>query len=394
VSLQSIGIAADSRSVPGRSFKAPGRVNLIGEHVDYTGGVVLPIAIPFATIVELRRHPAISGYTFTSESSYEEEHIGIADRSPGRGAWCDYPIGVLRELQKLNLELPPFELHVCSDVPQNVGLSSSASLEVATAMALLFHCGAALSAKEIAMLCQRAENNYVGSPCGIMDQFAVTAAMRGHALLLNTRTLDFQQLPLCQGGLAETVIIVANSGVRHSISAGDYGVRRRELEAGQTALRERFPRLRDLSEATLDQLQTCERMMSPMSFRRCRHVITENARVYEAREAMLAGDPIRLGAAMIASHQSQCDDFECSVEEIDFLVATARRSPACFGARLTGGGFGGCTVNLIQAGSEDRFCSELAEAFNFRFGHRPETYICAASDGALAYTELSQEELS
>jgi galactokinase len=187
-----------------------------------------------------------------------------------------------------------------------------------------------------------------------------------------------------QGALAQCRIVIANSGVRHSIASGDYGVRRREVEAGQTKLRERFPEVRDLGDATVAQLMTCEHELSPESFRRCRHIITENRRVLEARAAMLAGDPTRLGSIMTAAHASERDDFECSIDEIDFLVDTATQLPGCYGARLTGGGFGGCTVNLVDVAHVDHFVSTLRSAYHDRFNLNLETYVCNAVDGAVA----------
>jgi galactokinase len=364
-------------------FAAPARVNLIGEHTDYTGGLVMPMAIPFTTVAHLRAAND-GGYTFASDLFSSSRSLSVDDRSLKIGDWSDYPVGVLRELQALDIDVPPFSIHFTGDVPLGSGLSSSASIEVATAVALLSHAGASLPAAQIATLCRRAENVYVGSPCGIMDQFVITAATADHALLLNTRDLTFELLPMNQGALAQCRIVIANSGVRHSIASGDYGVRRREVEAGQTKLRERFPEVRDLGDATVAQLMTCEHELSPESFRRCRHIITENRRVLEARAAMLAGDPTRLGSIMTAAHASERDDFECSIDEIDFLVDTATQLPGCYGARLTGGGFGGCTVNLVDVAHVDQFISTLRSAYRDRFNLNLETYVCNAVDGAVA----------
>jgi galactokinase len=366
-----------------QQFAAPARVNLIGEHTDYTGGLVLPMAIPFTTVARLR--PASDGLcTFSSELFPVARSMTPDDRSSRAGDWSDYPVGVLRELQQCGLQIPSFALHLSGDVPLGAGLSSSASVEVATAIALLSHAQATLPGGVIAKLCQSAENNYVGSPCGIMDQFVVTAAKADHALLLNTRDLTFELLPMNKGNLAGCRVVVANSGVKHSIAGGDYGLRRREVEAGQAKLRERFSELRDLGDATLEQLATCEHELASESFRRCRHIISENQRVREAREAMLAGDPRRLGSAMTAAHASERDDFECSIEEIDFLVDTAIGLRGCYGARLTGGGFGGCTVNLVNTTDVDEFIAALTAAYRSRFSLELETYVCAAVDGALA----------
>jgi galactokinase len=372
-----------SRNVLPATFTAPGRVNLLGEHVDYTGGQVLPMAIPFATTAELRPAGPDADYTFESATFPETRIMSCSDRSGRNGSWSDYPVGVLRELQKLGIEPPPFTLHLSGNVPQGAGLSSSASVEIATAMALLAHTGAILPVEDLATLCQRAENLYVDSPCGIMDQFVITAGIRGNALLLNTHDLTYEHLPLDRNALADCVFVVANSGIRHSVATGDYGERRRELEGGQAILRERF-NIRNLGEANLYQLEECRAILAPVSLRRCRHVITENQRVRSVRFAMLDGHPEGLGTAMTASHISQRDDFQCSVEEIDFLVDAALSIRGCFGSRLTGGGFGGCTVSLVLANSARAFSDQLAEAYKLRYDLTLETYICASSDGAFA----------
>ena len=373
-----------------REFSAPARVNLIGEHTDYTGGLVMPMAIPFATTAAIR--PSGNGqYSFASELlPHQPRTMEPADRSVGIGQWSDYPVGVLRELQALGIKPPPFALHIRGNVPEGSGLSSSASIEVATAMALLAHSGTTLPAAEIALLCQRAENNYVHSPCGIMDQFVVTAAKAGDALLLHTRDLAYELLPMNQGKLAQCRIVVANSRKKHQIRAGDggYPERRSQLEAGQRVLLGRYPQLRDLGDATLEQLASVETQMERKSFLRCRHIISENGRVREAAEAMLAGDPERLGRIMTAAHASERDDFECSIPEIDFLVETAVGLPGCHGARLTGGGFGGCTVNLVEADQAESFAETLRSRYRDRYGEDAsfkdaETYICEAVDGAV-----------
>ncbi len=364
-----------------KAFSAPGRVNLIGEHTDYTGGLVLPIAIPFYT--EATVTPARDGYEFSSEGFPSRRRLRLDDRSPRLGQWSDYSVGVLRELQALGIELPPFALRLRSNVPLSAGLSSSASVEVATAVALLAHSGRTLPAAEIALLCQRAENRYVGSPCGIMDQFIVTAAEQGHALLIHTRDLQAEQLPMNAGGLADTRVVIVNSSVKHSVAEGEYGVRRKELEQGQEVLRTRFPALRDLGDATAEQLEACRDEIPPQAYKRCRHVVTENARVREAREAMLAGDPARLGEALEAAHASYRDDFEASTAEIDFLVETAMAQAGCYGARLTGGGFGGCTVNLVAAEHAEAFGRAVQGAYRKRYNIEAPVYVCEAVDGAM-----------
>lgn len=364
-----------------REFAAPGRVNLLGEHTDYTGGLVLPMAIPFETVAGIAKSEG--EYSFCSESFREERRFAVGEPPTAAGNWSDYSVGVLQMLQRAGVNPPAFRLMLRGNVPLGAGLSSSASVEVASAMAMLAHARARLRPEEIALLCQRAENEFVGSPCGIMDQFAITAAKKGHALLLNTFTLKYEHVPVHRGGLADTRVVVCNSMVRHSIKSGGYGERRREVEQGQAVLCKRLPHVHRLGEATLEELNSCRDAMTEASFLRCRHIVTENARVRAAREAMLDGDVKRMGELMLDAHASERDDFECSVEEIDFLVETAAGLPGCFGARLTGGGFGGCTVNLVEESSVERFAAALRKAYQERFNIAADTYVCDAVDGAV-----------
>ncbi len=344
------------RSVSGerlfdQQYVAPGRVNLIGEHTDYTGGLVLPMAIPFLSTADRK------------------------DELNWTGDWSDYCVGVFQQLRNISIEIAPFRLHIAGNVPIGAGLSSSASIEVATLMALLAFAKATMSIEEMAVLCRRAENEFVGSPCGIMDQFVILAAREAHALSLQTGNLRYEHLSLASRHLAETAIIVVNSMVKHSIGAGDYGVRRREVEAGQAILKEHFPQSADLGHATLDELEACSVSMSPESHRRCHHVISEN-------------DRVRHGDLMTRSHASQRDDFACSCEEIDFLVELARKQPGCFGARLTGGGFGGCTVNLVAADHAEAFVAAVRRGYKDAFKIDAASYICEAAAGAVTRNQV------
>jgi galactokinase len=372
-------------------FAAPARVNLLGEHTDYTGGLVLPMAIPFYTTAHIAPREDAQ-YRFTSESFDGERIIGIDDCSEAAGTWADYPVGVLRQLQQREIKPAPFELHLHGNVPFGAGLSSSASVEVASALAMLAFADAAVSAEELAVLCRRAENEYVHSPCGIMDQFVIVSAMAAHALLLDTASLAFEHIPLNRSGFADTCFVVCNSMVKHSVACGEYPIRRRQVEEGQAAIRAAFPGVRDLGQATLNHLQACEPQISREAFLRCRHIITENDRVRQAKEALRAGDPAAFGQLMLTSHASQRDDFACSCPEIDFLVDTAAELPECFGARLTGGGFGGCTVNLVLRQQADAFTAELKRVYRDHFGITAETYICDAVDGAVLHNARIAEE--
>lgn len=383
-----IEIAAES-SGPGslsaevafdQQYFAPGRVNLIGEHTDYTGGLVLPMAIPFQSTASIAPNSQ-STYEFASDHFPTLRRLHLNEEAKAIGDWSDYCVGVLQQLRNRGIEIAPFRLHIGGNVPIGAGLSSSASIEVATMMALLAHAKATMAVEEMAILCRRAENEFVGSPCGIMDQFVILAA---HALLLHTNSLRHEHLPLQRKHLSETRIIVVNSMVKHSIAAGDYSVRRREVESGQKILREHFPGLADLGQASLDELEACRASMSPESYHRCRHIISENDRVRTTKAAILADDPELLGNLMTRSHVSQRDDFACSCEEIDFLVDCALRQPGCFGARLTGGGFGGCTVNVVAAEHAESFVTAVTHDYKVAFKMEAASYICEAAAGAVA----------
>jgi galactokinase len=375
VQVETASEALGSRSLSSESpfdlqCVAPGRVNLIGEHTDYTGGWVLPMAIPFSSVASISQN-AQAGYEFTSEQFPTPRYVGLKEDAGRIGEWSDYCVGVLQQLRADGVEIPPFRLHITGNVPIGAGLSSSASIEAAAIMALLAFSRAKMSIENMAVLCRRVENEFVGSPCGIMDQFVILAAHTAHALLLHTGSLRYEHLSLRSANLAETRIIVVNSMVKHSIAEGDYGVRR-------------FPTVADLGHATLEELKACRQLMSPESYRRCHHIISENHRVQDAKTAILADDPGFLGDLMMRSHTSQRDDFVCSCEEIDFLVDCAVKQPGCFGARLTGGGFGGCTVNLVAAEQAEAFVATVGKEYKEAFDIDAASYICDAAAGAVA----------
>ena len=363
------------------TFVAPARVNLIGEHTDYTGGLVLPMAIPFSTQATVSRSP--DGLHHFISERFPGEHTETPEGEPQRRkAWSDYPVGVLRELEAKGFRPEPFTLSLRGDVPLGSGLSSSASVEVATAYALLGFMGEHMAPEEIARLCQRAENHFVGAPSGIMDQTISVLAQGGHALLLNTRTLEYELVPMNLGAVAESAVVVCNSMVKHSIGGGEYGERRRQVEEGQSALVAAHPELKDLGDATEEHLEQVRGAISPEAYKRCRHIITENGRVRQMREALAAGDAARAGELMLVAHASERDDFECSVAEVDFLVETAATLPGCYGARLTGGGFAGCTVNLVRKDEVPTFNEQLRSAYRERFRITADVFVCEPVDGA------------
>jgi galactokinase len=364
----------------GQIFAAPARVNLIGEHTDYTGGLVMPMAIDFQTIAIIS--PRHDGRTIFYSANYEDEasfDVASLKRSP-RGHWSDYPAGVLWALQQENIVLDGFSMTLAGDVPLGAGLSSSASVEVATAMALQRHAGVKLPLEQLATLCRRAENEYVGAKCGIMDQFVVAGAVAHRAMLLDCRSLAFDLLPLPE----HIRVVICNSMVKHAVATGEYGDRRDEVESGQAILQRERPGVALLRDATLEDLEACRTKMSASSFARCRHIITENQRVLDAREALLHDDMRRFGALMIEAHNSMRDDFQASCAEIDMLVEIAMQQPGCFGARITGGGFGGCTVNIVRVEAVEQFVATLKNQYAAKTGITAQCFVSAPSDGALA----------
>ena len=363
-----------------RVFAAPARVNLIGEHTDYTGGLVMPMAIGFRTAAAVS--PLDDGRAvFYSENYGEEVSFEIASVSPPpRGHWSDYPAGVLWSLGQEGIRVGGFSMSLKGDVPLGAGLSSSASVEVAAAVALLDHARISLPLEKIATVCRRAENDYVGAQTGIMDQFVVAGGVEHRAMMLDCRSLGFELLPLPD----EIRVVICNSMVKHEHSEGEYGDRRGEVEAGQAVLQKERKGVELLRDATLEDLEACREKMSAASFARCRHIITENARVLKAREALLGSDMGQFGQLMVEAHASFRDDFAASCEEVDALVEIAIKQPGCFGARITGGGFGGCTVNVVRVEQAERFVAAVREEYQKATGILAECFVCVPSDGALA----------
>lgn len=364
-------------------FLAPGRVNLIGEHTDYSEGFVMPAAIGFATLaaISLRddRRVSIFSENFGGQGDFDLASL------PEKAAhhWTDYPIGVLTELIKAGCKPSGFNLTLAGDVPLGSGLSSSASVEVATAIAIL---GAAVEGEaasgfappQVARLCQRAENHFVGTQSGIMDQFVSCCGAANHALLLDCRDLSFSLASIPEG----LAIVICNSMIKHSHAGGEYNTRRREIEEGVAILRRHRPEVMFLRDATPEDLERHGGEMAPEVLKRCRHVVTENLRTVAAARALEANDLPTLGRLMGESHASYRDDFEASCKEADILVELASREPACVGARLTGGGFGGCTVNLVKAGEAAGFSERLLSAYLQSTGIAAEIYQSLAGAGA------------
>jgi galactokinase len=360
--------------------RAPGRVNLIGEHTDYNDGFVLPMALEFATEMAGRR--ADAPLVRVHSADYRQS-VAIPLELPiapdPAHPWSNYVRGVLWALREAGVLLRGMDLAFGGNVPQGAGLSSSAALEVVTAEVARALLGFELKGPLLARLCQHAENDFVGMKCGIMDQFVSLMGRAGHALFLDCRSLESQQIPL---DLGEHVIAIIHSGVKHSLVGSEYNTRRQECSQGVAVLRQRFPGVSALRDATLEELAACAGALSPAVQRRCRHVITECGRVLESTSALRRGDLDRFGALMNESHDSLRDDYEVSCREIDLLVELTRKVPGAKGARITGGGFGGCTVNLLHFESVEQLKSDVLGPYEREVGIKPRLFITKAADGA------------
>ncbi|MCA1645128.1 MAG: galactokinase [Chloroflexi bacterium] len=343
---------------------APGRVNLIGEHTDYNGGFVLPTAIPQRTSVELTPRPDDTVRAHSANAP--QRGVFTLGQERPRGDWLDYVQGVTWAARQAGFAISGFDARISSDVPLGAGLSSSAALEVALLRAIrqAFALNN-LDDLNLALLGQQAENGFVGARCGIMDQLAASLADETTALFVDTRSLEFQRVPLP----AEADLVVVHSGVSHGIAGGEYNRRRAECEDAARQLD--VPQLRDLTRADLPRL---ERLPEPLD-RRARHVLSEDERVLDAVAAMGESDLARLGQLFFASHASMRDDFEVSVPAIDLLVDLARSDADIYGARMTGGGFGGSAVMLAHRGQGRPAAERIAHAYAERSGNRPTVLV-------------------
>ncbi|MGD0742499.1 MAG: galactokinase [Acidimicrobiales bacterium] len=358
-------------------FRAPGRVNLIGDHTDYNDGFVLPVALQYATWVAIARRDdrRIRVCSRTVQETAEFD-LDEADAYP-RHDWSDYVHGVAVMLQAAGNRLVGADLLIDSDIPMGSGLSSSAAIEVATGFAMLALAGATVDLNELAVAGRRSENVFIGVKSGIMDQYAACHGLAGHAILLDCRNLAARFVPLG----ADTCLVVANSMVRHAHTASEYNTRRDECDAGVATLATVLPGITALRDVSLAELEANERLLDPVIFRRCRHVVTENARVTQAADVLAAGDEKAFGELMVRSHESLRDDYQVSCAELDLLVNTALGIDGVLGARLTGGGFGGCTINLVRHDATERFSEILAAKYEQSTGLVPTVIVAEASSG-------------
>jgi len=362
---------------PGASAWAPGRVNIIGEHTDYNGGYVLPMAIGKKIFAAAA---ATEGDTVTLRSgNLKGEVIFNLKAIKSSGDWGDYPKGIVAKLLERDFPIRGFNAYFLSDLPIGAGVSSSAAMEVVVCYLLQKLFGFLIPPEDSARLCQQAEHEFAGTQCGIMDQFVSVLGLAGNALFLDCRSLEYKHVPF---RLGDYMFVACDSRVKRGLVGSEYNQRRAECEQGVQILAKRFGNIRELRDASLSQLEECSQDMPEKILRRCRHIVTENERVLACGEAMERGDIEKLGALMNLSHDSLRDDYEVSCPELDLLVKTAREVDGTLGSRLTGAGFGGSTITILHHSSIDRFQRVVAETYLEAFGNAPRFFECVPSNGA------------
>src|SRR5579863_350217 len=370
---------AEAFGVEPRIFRAPGRVNLIGEHTDYNDGFVMPAAIGFSTFVAAAPRSdgklVIRSHNFPGEFSFETSNLPASRL----GQWCDYVLGVAVTFQRMGYPVSGASLLVRGEVPMGAGLSSSAAVEVATALALVNLNRCDVSLPDIAKLCQKSENEFVGARVGIMDQYVSCLGRAGHALFLDCRSLEFEPVPIP----TNLRLVICNTMVKHELASGAYNQRREECEQGTRMFSTWDPRVRALRDVSMDLLERHAHELPQTVRKRCLHVVQENQRVLDAVRSLQTGDLGRLRELLQASHNSLRDLYEVSCRELDIMVEAAEGLRGYCGGRMTGGGFGRCTVNLVRDNAES-FAAEISQRYRHATHIDPQIYICSAEDGAQA----------
>ncbi len=362
---------------PDLVVRAPGRVNLIGEHTDYNDGFVLPLAVDRAAWVAASASRASTATLRALDMGGDEVSFPV-DRVPASiGKWADYPQALVWAFLDKGLKLVGLDAIMSSDVPVGAGMSSSAAVELAFAYAWNHFSGLGLRPDELALLSQRAENHYVGVNCGIMDQMISACGQAGRVMLLDTRTLARTYYPLPEG----VAIVVADSRVRRSLAGSEYNIRRAQCEQAVALLRPALPGIAALRDVTSEQLAQHATLLPEVVLKRARHVVSENARVFKVTDALQRGDLETAGHLLKLGHVSLRDDYEVSAEELDVLVEAAWDVPGCYGARLTGAGFGGCAIALAAEAAVPELEAHLVETYLMHFEQEPRVYVVYSADG-------------
>jgi galactokinase len=362
--------------------RAPGRVNLIGEHTDYNDGFVFPMAIePCVIIVYRARNDGKVRLASTAFPQKIAEFTIDQKITRGEPGWANYSKGIAAELLGAGIPLIGMDALLSNTLPVGGGLSSSAAIEVGTGRALLNLTGTTIDPQRLALLSQKAEHEYALVPCGIMDQTIVAGGKAGSAMLLDCRDLSKQFIPIDP---AELRVVIVNSMVKHELSGGEYAERRHQCEEGVAYFQKHYPgqKITALRDVTLKQIESATGKLDALVHRRCRHVVSENSRTTEAAQQLTAKNYERVGELMVQSHNSLRDDFEVSVEELDYLVEESMKIKGVYGARMTGGGFGGCIVALVQPRSVDALTAHLNQKYPAKYKKDPGIFVTTATEGA------------
>lgn len=361
-----------------RHFFAPGRVNLIGDHTDYNGGLVFPAALNMGTYLAVKQNDDTEYCRFTSENNPAEFVIRKEDLTQKQHRWVDYPLGVLKEFADRGYPVSGWHFHYRGDLPIGAALSSSASIEVVTAVALNALNDNPFKMLELVQMAQHAENAFVGMNCGIMDQFASGFGKKDCAIALDCNTLEYEHVPLEMRGLK---FVIANSNKPRGLVDSEYNQRRAECQQALEIIQQHFS-VDCLCQLTMEQFDTVSQYLDGNVLRRARHAVRENANVRVAITALKSGDMSRFGQLMNASHATLRDDYAVTCPELDFLAERAQQFPGVLGSRMTGAGFGGCTVTLIAENQVEAFVETLGKAYEKRFGLRADFYVAEIGDGA------------
>lgn len=365
-----------------RLFRAPGRVNLIGEHTDYNGGFVLPMAIDREAAVAIapREDRQICVHSMNKEETAE---FDLDKETERERSWLNYIEGVARLLERKNVKLKGADILILSDIPTGAGLSSSAALEIVVGLALTGISEQKVDKKTLALIGQQTEHEFVGAKVGIMDQFVSAHAKAGHALLLDCRSLEYENVPL---DTTDYAVVICDTNVKHDLATSEYNTRRTECEQGVEVLKQDLPDISQLRDVRLADFERLENKLPDVIRRRCRHVITEIDRTLQAAEALKQNDLKEFGRLMWLSHESLRDDYEVSSKELDLMVEIAKSCNGILGARMTGGGFGGSTVNLVKRGNLKDFIEKINSQYQKETNIEPTIYISEASAGASEIT--------
>ncbi|HYK56892.1 MAG TPA: galactokinase [Flavisolibacter sp.] len=358
-------------------FRSPGRVNIIGEHTDYNNGFVLPAAIDKAIYIGIskRNDDVISLY---SEEFHESFETKVSEVKPTDKGWPNYILGIVDQLNKKGHAITGFNLNIDGDIPIGSGLSSSAAVECATGFALNEVFGLNLSRLDLAFIAQKAEHEFAGVRVGIMDMFASLFGKKDHVIKLDCQSLEYEYVPLVLKGFK---IVLLNTNVKHSLSSSEYNTRRQQCEEGVALVKEHYPEVKTLRDVTMEMLYQYVKPKNELVYRRCKYVVEENQRLLAACEDLKNGHVEALGEKMFQTHDGLSKEYEVSCKELDFLVDAVRNNPNVLGARMMGGGFGGCTINIVKEEAIDGLIKELSRSYKEQMGLELTPYIAQTADG-------------